>query len=71
MNMTVMLLTGREATGSAKPVQRAAGTATATANAKAAVQPAVSDRRSLFATPTPLAARASVMPKNLAFTPPH
>ena len=66
--MTVMLLTGRGVTGSAKPVQSATGTATATA--KAAVQHAVSDRRSLFATPMPFAARASVMPKNLAFTPP-
>ena len=69
-NITVMLLTGRGVTGSAIPVQRATDTATATATVKAAVRHAVSDRRSLCATPTPLAARASVMPKNLVFTPP-
>jgi len=69
-NMTLMLLTGRGVTGSAKLVRRAADTATATATVKAAVRHAVSDRRSLCASPTPLAARASVMPKNLAFTPP-
>jgi len=67
-NMTLMLLTGRGVTGSAKPVQRAADMATATV--KAAVRHAVSDRRSLCATPTPFAACASVMPKNLVFTTP-